>query len=110
MRLRVVCGLGVTMASFSPAMRLSSVDLPTFGRPRIAMVPATVSAVVGVVGAVGSEAIEEGASISRGCRSIREHAPPADAGRRVAAPRHEPRRPAFDAGARGGRWLRHQGW
>ena len=32
-RLRVVCGLGVTMASFSPTMRLSSVDLPTFGRP-----------------------------------------------------------------------------
>src|SRR5450631_831773 len=35
-RFRVVCGLGVTMASFSPTIRLSSVDLPTFGRPRIA--------------------------------------------------------------------------
>ena len=30
------------MASFSPTMRLSSVDLPTLGRPRIATVPATV--------------------------------------------------------------------
>src|SRR6185312_8850503 len=39
-RLRVVCGLGVTMASFSPTMRLSKVDLPTFGRPRIATRPA----------------------------------------------------------------------
>src|SRR3954468_8761611 len=36
------------MASFSPTIRLSSVDLPTLGRPRIAMVPATVPAVVSV--------------------------------------------------------------
>ena len=41
-RLRVVCGLGVTMASFSPTIRLSSVDLPTLGRPKMATVPATV--------------------------------------------------------------------
>ena len=41
MRLRVVCGVGLTMASFSPTMRLSSVDLPTLGRPTIATVPAT---------------------------------------------------------------------
>ena len=41
MRLRVVCGLGVTMASFSPTMALSSVDLPTLGRPKMATVPAT---------------------------------------------------------------------
>ena len=35
--------LGLTMASFSPTMRLSSVDLPTLGRPRMATVPATVA-------------------------------------------------------------------
>ena len=40
MRLRVVCGLGVTMASFSPTMALSRVDLPTLGRPMMATVPA----------------------------------------------------------------------
>src|SRR5450631_887741 len=44
MRLRVVCGLGVTIASFSPTIRLSSVDLPTLGRPRMATVPATAPA------------------------------------------------------------------
>src|ERR1700674_5046444 len=33
MRLRVVCGRGDTIASFSPTRRLSSVDLPEFGRP-----------------------------------------------------------------------------
>src|SRR4029077_11392271 len=35
MRLRVVCGLGLMMASFSPTKALSSVDLPALGRPRI---------------------------------------------------------------------------
>ena len=35
----VVPGFRVTMASFSPKMRLSRVDLPTFGRPMIAMKP-----------------------------------------------------------------------
>ena len=50
-RLRVVCGLGVTMASFSPTMRFSSVDLPTLGRPKIATVPATVPAAVLVLDA-----------------------------------------------------------
>src|SRR5437899_12972467 len=33
MRLRVVCGLCVTIASFSPTNALSSVDLPALGRP-----------------------------------------------------------------------------
>src|SRR5271166_1563002 len=32
-RVRVVCGLGVTMASLRPTSRLSSVDLPAFGAP-----------------------------------------------------------------------------
>ena len=53
-RLRVVCGLGVTIASFSPTMRLSSVDLPTLGRPRIATVPATVPATFAAVGIGGA--------------------------------------------------------
>ena len=33
MRVRVVCGLWVTMASFWPSSALSRVDLPAFGRP-----------------------------------------------------------------------------
>src|SRR5688572_33038053 len=40
MRLRVVCGRGDTIASFSPTSRLSSVDLPEFGRPIKATKPA----------------------------------------------------------------------
>src|SRR5215813_3314070 len=32
-RVRVVCGLGVTIASLRPTSRLSSVDLPAFGAP-----------------------------------------------------------------------------
>ena len=39
MRLRVVCGLGETMATFSPRIWLSNVDLPTLGRPIMAIVP-----------------------------------------------------------------------
>ncbi len=39
MRLRVVCGLAVTMATFSPVSALSSVLLPTLGRPRMATNP-----------------------------------------------------------------------
>jgi hypothetical protein len=39
MRLRVVCGLAVTMATFSPVSALSKVLLPTFGLPRIATNP-----------------------------------------------------------------------
>src|SRR5271169_2285329 len=35
MRLRVVWGLRVTIATFSPTSALSSVDLPALGRPRI---------------------------------------------------------------------------
>src|SRR5205809_5381321 len=32
---RVVCGLSVTMETFSPTTRFSSVDFPEFGRPMI---------------------------------------------------------------------------
>src|SRR5499433_772960 len=39
MRLRVVCGLGVTMATFSPKSWFSKVDFPTLGRPTMAMYP-----------------------------------------------------------------------
>src|SRR5271168_2249103 len=39
MRLRVVCGLEVTMATFCPTNRLISVDLPAFGRPIMATNP-----------------------------------------------------------------------
>ncbi len=38
-RCRVVCGLSVTMLSFSPTSVFSSVDLPTFGLPTIATKP-----------------------------------------------------------------------
>ena len=37
--LRVVCGLGETMATFSPTRALSRVDLPTLGRPIIEIIP-----------------------------------------------------------------------
>src|SRR5215472_5529699 len=40
MRSRVDCGLGLTMASFSPTMRLSSVDLPALGFPATVTMPA----------------------------------------------------------------------
>src|SRR5439155_5118492 len=40
MRVRVVCGRRETMAIFSPTSRLSSVDLPTLGRPTSATKPA----------------------------------------------------------------------
>ena len=36
MRWRVVCGLREVMLTFWPTSRLSSVDLPTLGRPTIA--------------------------------------------------------------------------
>ena len=39
-RWRVVCGRDVTMESFSPTSALSSVDLPTLGRPTSAAKPA----------------------------------------------------------------------
>ena len=39
MRLRVVCGLGLMMASFSPTNAFSSVDLPALGRPRMQTKP-----------------------------------------------------------------------
>lgn len=38
-RVRVVCGLGVTMATFTPTTVLSKVDLPTLGRPTKATNP-----------------------------------------------------------------------
>src|SRR6266568_5510412 len=40
MRVRVVCGRGETMATFSPRTRLRSVDFPTLGRPTMATKPA----------------------------------------------------------------------
>src|SRR5690606_15236033 len=40
---RVVCGFGLTMLIFSPTSALSSVDLPTFGRPTIATYPQRLS-------------------------------------------------------------------
>src|SRR5258708_4442959 len=46
MRLRVVCGLEVTMAIFCPTSRFTSVLLPAFGRPTIATNPARCPAVV----------------------------------------------------------------
>src|SRR5260221_1439878 len=39
MRFLVVCGFDVTIAIFCPTTRLSSVDLPAFGRPTIAANP-----------------------------------------------------------------------
>src|SRR5580704_1842792 len=39
MRLRVVCGLEVTMAIFCPTNRFSNVDFPAFGRPIMATNP-----------------------------------------------------------------------
>src|SRR5271165_3201736 len=39
MRLRVVCGLRVTMASFSPTSAFSSVDFPALGRPMMETKP-----------------------------------------------------------------------
>ena len=39
-RVRVVCGFGVTIATFVPTSVFSNVDLPTFGRPTMATVPA----------------------------------------------------------------------
>src|SRR6266704_311797 len=39
MRRRVVCGLSETMATLPPQSALTSVDLPTFGRPATATKP-----------------------------------------------------------------------
>src|SRR5262249_46326861 len=39
-RFLVVCGLSETIATFSPTSRLTSVDLPTLGRPTTATSPA----------------------------------------------------------------------
>ena len=51
MRLRVVCGLSETIATFSPTSRLTSVDLPTLGRPTTATKPEW-KAVVGAASVV----------------------------------------------------------
>src|SRR5262245_27684092 len=40
MRVRVVCGRGVTIATFCPTRAFSSVDFPTFGRPMMTALPA----------------------------------------------------------------------
>ena len=40
---RVVCGLSETIATFGPTIALTSVDLPTFGRPASATKPARVT-------------------------------------------------------------------
>src|SRR5580658_9624667 len=40
---RVVCGLGVTIATLCPTIRLTSVDLPTLERPPSTMKPARCS-------------------------------------------------------------------
>src|SRR5206468_12541361 len=40
MRWRVVCGFAVTMLTLRPTRALTSVDLPTFGRPTMATWPA----------------------------------------------------------------------
>src|SRR5271170_1398473 len=39
MRLRVVCGFEVTIATFCPTRRFNSVDFPAFGRPTMATNP-----------------------------------------------------------------------
>ena len=39
MRFRVVWGLGVTMATFSPTRAFSRVDFPTLGRPTMLIKP-----------------------------------------------------------------------
>src|SRR5713226_9687241 len=38
-RVRVVCGLGLSIASLAPTRAFSNVDLPTFGRPTKATKP-----------------------------------------------------------------------
>src|SRR6266702_434290 len=62
MRVRVVCGLGETMATFSPSTRLRRVDLPTLGRPTMATKPARSFAGSGVffLPTLGSLAARDG--------------------------------------------------
>ena len=45
MRARVVCTLWVTIATFDPTSRLTSVDLPAFGAPIMATNPQRVGSV-----------------------------------------------------------------
>ena len=56
MRSRVDCGLGLTMLSFSPTMRLRSVDFPAFGFPTTVTMPA-----LGIVGKLvaGAQPIDD---------------------------------------------------
>ena len=64
MRVRVVCGLGVKIANFSPTIRLSKVDLPTLGLPRMATVPATLRGTLPVKdGTLGSGVSDTGAVV-----------------------------------------------
>ena len=49
MRRRVVCATGLVMASFSPMMALSSVDLPALGRPTSATKPLVKGAFLSVM-------------------------------------------------------------
>src|SRR5438105_10418228 len=67
MRLRVVCGLAETAATFSPRRALSSVDLPTLGRPTRATYPDRCGGgFLGFgIGAEGTRRVR-GASIRRG--------------------------------------------
>src|SRR5438445_8199987 len=46
MRLRVVCGTGVTMETFSPTSALTNVLLPAFGRPTTATNPDFIGAIL----------------------------------------------------------------
>ena len=48
---RVVCGLSETIVTFVPRMRLSSVDLPTLGRPTRVTKPERISASLAAAGA-----------------------------------------------------------
>src|SRR6476620_831374 len=50
MRLRVVCGFGLTILTLEPSKAFNSVDFPTFGRPTSAAIPHR----TGVLGTVDS--------------------------------------------------------
>src|ERR1700730_1715986 len=58
MRLRVVCGLELTMAIFWPTTRLRSVDFPALGRPRMATKPARALSFFGSILSFGCVKVE----------------------------------------------------
>ena len=65
-RLRVVWGLLLTMATFSPTRALVRVDLPTLGRPQRVSIPQRFTATSAGAGAAGSRgASRSGFSWSR---------------------------------------------